>query len=347
MQFTIEGIEVTIENRLAKKLDIMCDRVMKKHPALDSCIENSGFEGEGKTNVSIIEAAYIKWKTGRPINLFMLTSSAAKFMQNSEEGLVILDEPSFETLSSDANSSRVKDLLRLTSTMRVMRHFLIINFAKFWKFPEFLVVDRSLGMVHLDSKGGREPGRFIYIRKKHLERLWNDYKRHGIRTYNKYRSFGGQFSYKMEELFDKLDITVEGKPHSTFQDYQDAKMKAISDIGSKERKKDHNLFKLLALRKKIGMAEPSRFGLTKEKFAMLIGTDSKTIRSWSNIDLKNPKDDDLSPNTLENQPFRASGGGDLLILGGENEKSLQNAEEEVDFGQKKPSFLPEDDVNDL
>lgn len=326
MIFEIKGVKFAIEDKLVHKLDMMIERVMKPHPTLDSCIENSGLEGEGKTNVSIIEAAYIQMKTGRTINMFIRTSTAAKFMQENNQGLVILDEPSFETLSMDFASAQSKDLLRLTSTMRVRRHFLIVNFAKFWKFPEFLVVDRALGMVHLHSKNGKEPGRFIYVKKKNLENLWNDYFKKRQRNFGKYRSFGGGFSYKMEELFPVLDITVEGKPHATFQDYQEAKDKAISAIGNKKLKKDKNFMKLLELRSKISKIKD----MPRERLAFLLGINSGRLREWDKIDLENPEEDseepvkaEIKPESLGKVGFELSSSSSSIIT---MEKGRQNDE---------------------
>jgi hypothetical protein len=279
-----------IEDKLVLMLDYMSERVTKQHPTLDACLQNSGNEGEGKTNASLVEAAYFQMKTGRPISLFFKTSSCLKFAQSTREQIIILDEPSFETLGMDFQTAAYKDFLRLTSTMRVRRHILIVNFAKFWKFPDFLVVDRALCMIHLYSKQGKDPGRFLYIKKKNLEPLWNGYKKGGKRLYGALKSFGGRFPYIMDRLWDKLDIRVEDIEHSRLKDYDNIKDKAIEGIGvKKDKKREKDLRKLLELRYKLGNLK--RINL--ELLAAELGIASARLREWRKIDLDDP-------NSLEN-----------------------------------------------
>jgi len=316
--FQVGTNDIVIEDRLADKLGLMCDRVTKEHPALDACLENSGGEGEGKTNASIIEAAYIKHKIKRPIALFFKTSSCIKYMQSHSNSIVILDEPSFESLSMDAISQIGKDFLRLTSTMRVKRHFFIINFAKFWKFPEFLVVDRALGMVHMHTRHGTALGRFLYIRKKNLERLWNDYKRFGRRNFGKLKSFGGGFGYMMEKIFADLDIQVENTPHATFKDYMLEKDRAIGTIGDKKSKKDNKAIKEMKFLKfKISNMYKNSKTIFKNHatLAQYLGYSTKSIEKWRYYSDEDPsvlEKEDFEPleepitnNSLEDEPLDA------------------------------------------
>lgn len=350
MQIEIEGIPIAYEEKLIKKLDVMCDRVTKKHPSLDACLENSGYEGEGKTNASLVEAAYIKKKTGRNINLFFLTSSCLKFAQSTEEQLIILDEPVFESLSTDHASRLSKDFLRLTSTMRKKRHFFIINFAKFWKFPDFLVVDRALGMVHLYSRNGTDPGRFFYIRKKNLESLWNAYKKSGKRLYGKLKSFGGRFPYIMDDMFDKLDITVEGKPHATLNDYQNLKDKAIAAIGNDELKKSKKEIesdrKLNEMRAKFALIV-KEFDLPQEKVANLMGISSARIREWrqkaqiQGISLGNRGFEARSPTTIINTMADNQEKIDIPKI---DEQTMSNNKHE---GVKLPDYNQSKGVTDI
>jgi hypothetical protein len=336
MMFKVGDYNVSIETRLAQKLDIMCDRVTKQHPALDAFIENSGSEGSGKSNVSIIEAAYIKMRTGRPIHLFFKTSSALKYMQTHANALVILDEPAFETLSSDALTRQSKDFLRLTSTMRKFRHFFLINLTKFWKFPEFLVVDRALGMVHLYEKASGEMGRFLYIRKKNLEKLWNDYKKMGIRNYGKYKSFGGQFSYMMEKIFKTLDITVEDIPHATYEDYNREKDKAIASIGEVKSKKELKSEKeLRELKEKIAKLRgiPQFADMNDTKIAKLFGVTARTIQKWG----EGLEDE---PDELKNGELR----GDVPVLDDFEAPININTLGDKDDNDK---LVPEDDDSEL
>jgi len=280
MNLKVGETEFNVDDSLTKKLDLMCDRVIKPNPKLDAFLANSGYEGEGKTNASIIEAAYVKSKTNRPISLFFKTSTCLSFAQITEQQIIILDEPSFDLLSTDHSTQNAKDFLRLVSTMRKKRHFVILNFAKFWKFPEWLIVDRCLGMVHLYSKQGTDLGKFYYIRKKNLEELWNAYHKNHKRLYGKLKSFRGRLPYTMEDIFKDLDINVEGIPHASFDDYEREKDRAIASIGSKSKKEDKNLIKLRELQYKVTQLAKVN-NLDMERTANVIGVSSRSMRLWA------------------------------------------------------------------
>ena len=282
MNLKVGETEFNVDDSLTKKLDLMCDRVIKPNPKLDAFLANSGYEGEGKTNASIIEAAYVKSKTNRPISLFFKTSTCLSFAQITEQQIIILDEPSFDLLSTDHSTQNAKDFLRLVSTMRKKRHFVILNFAKFWKFPEWLIVDRCLGMVHLYSKQGTDLGKFYYIRKKNLEELWNAYHKNHKRLYGKLKSFRGRLPYTMEDIFKDLDINVEGIPHASFDDYEREKDRAIASIGNKTKKEDKNLIKLRELQYRLTQIVKMK-GLNMEEVAKMAGIDQRNMYRWAKL----------------------------------------------------------------
>ena len=134
----IDGVNFAFEKRLYKKIQLMCERITKH--TKDAFLINEGYEGDGKTNSSLVESvvAYslLKKKFKKTsIHLFFKTSSCIDFAKKEDHKIIILDEPSFESLSSDAVSRLNKDFLRLISTMRKKGHYFILNCTKFWKFP--------------------------------------------------------------------------------------------------------------------------------------------------------------------------------------------------------------------
>lgn len=283
VEVIIGGKTFNPEDRLIKKLDLLCDRVTKEHPKQDSTIGIDSKTGGGKTNASILYAGYVKQKTGRPINLFFTTESALRFAQSTEQQLIILDEPSLDLLARDWASGLSKDFLRLLNTMRRKRHFFIINFANFWLFPEHLVVDRLNGLVHMDPK---QLGRGVWIRQNKLEKLWNDYKKLRQRNFNKYKSFRFWLPYIMEDgIFENLDITIEGKPHCTYEDYEELKDKSIQGINKDKKKNNAELKKLLDLRHRIAHANWSKYGITQEQLGQLLNFSTVRFREWRNIDM--------------------------------------------------------------
>lgn len=258
----------------------MIDRCTNSRARKDAVLAMEGSEGEGKTNASIAVAYYVKSKTKRNINMFFRLHNLIEFAKNTKEQIIIWDEPAIDSLSTDHYKSINKDLQRLYMTCRKKRHFFINNFVKFWKFSEYVVVDRSLGLVHLYSRGGIIPGRFIYVRQKKMEFLYNDYKFKKQRNYKKYSSFGGNFVL-LEDKMKHMGITIEGKENCSLEDYEEIKDKAIASIGSTKKKVSADYRKLQELKKSIGdLKFPI---LTQEQFCNKFNISIKTFHNWRNI----------------------------------------------------------------
>jgi hypothetical protein len=299
MRIKYMGLEFSFEKRLYKKLLAMCNRITKPQPELDACLQNEGNEGEGKTNASLIEAVINHMLISQvhkdvSIHLFFKTSSCIEFAKNSACKIIILDEPALESLSNDQTSIN-KDLFRLITTCRKKRHFLIVNFTKFWKFPDWLVVDRALGMVKMYSKQGKDPGRFIFIRKRHLEKLWNDKIKRNERNYRRYKSFGGRMPFYnangrklMEDIFKAFVIQVEGIVKATLEDYETQKDLAIASIGEeKQSKKERQIQKRLdVLRYRVSQLPKQIPILTQKLLSEQLKVDRSTISEWESLKIK-------------------------------------------------------------
>lgn len=272
-------IEYTLEKKLIPKFDLSIKDIVGDDNQ-NFYSENHGDTGSGKTNASLVQAHYVKMHTGRPIHLFFRLNNLLEFAKNTEHKIIIWDEPAFTSLSTDQRNKLNTNLLRLINTSRVKRHYIIINFTKFWRFPVDIVVDTCKFMLHIQKSKRSKERRFLYIRRKNLEYLWNDYKNKKQRNYVKYMSFGGSVPFIMDKYFDKLDITIEGKPHCVLKDYDDLKQKSINAIGNQNIKKDKNLVKALHLRKGLGTLE----GINKETLAAHFGIASTRLREWAKID---------------------------------------------------------------
>lgn len=253
----------------------MIDRCQKK----DGLLTIEGSEGEGKTNSSAAIAGYIKDKTGRSINMYFRLKPLIEFAKKTTEKIIIWDEPALDSLSTNWWSETNQDLIRLLMTCRKKKHFFIFNFVKFYKFSEYVNVDRALGMIHMYSRGGVQSGRFIYVRKKNLEKLWNDYRSKKQRNYKKYMSFGGQMPL-MDKYFDKLDITIENKPHCTLEDYEKLKDKAIDSIGS-GKKKEADRYKILYDKLRYDVSQIQCPVKSKTELAQKLGIAKNTIFNWT------------------------------------------------------------------
>ena len=276
-----------LENRLVKKLNRVCKGITQKHPKEDALILNEGKEGKGKTNTSIVEATYVKIISKREVHLFFRLDDIIKYAQANKEKIIIWDEPSLDSLKIDHLKKINHDLLRLFMTIRKKRHFFIINYTKFWKFPEYLVVDRADGMIHMHE---HNIGRFFYIRKKNLENLWNDKVKKNKRAYKKYRSFGGRMPDIMEKHFSELGFFVNEIPNATYDDYENEKDKAILSIGGepeKTSKKEEIInYKLQLLRLRVSTLW-KKLPISQIELGQHLGIDTTRLREWAKIDLEN------------------------------------------------------------
>lgn len=274
-----------IEKLLCKKLDRVIKGITQKHPREDALLINEGKEGKGKTNSSIVEAAYVKAKTKKDVHLFFRIEELMKFAASTKEKIIIWDEPSLDSLSTDQLNKLNRDMQRLFMTIRKKRHFFIINFTKFWKFPEYIVVDRANGMLHMREN---RIGRFLYIRKKNLEFLWNQYRTKKRRDYNGQMSFGGTMPDIMEKHFDELGFHVCGIKNATYEDYENEKDKAILSIGQEKKQgKDDKTMKEL-IKERIGIAKvykKIREINSGEEMCRVAGIEPRRVREWTKLEL--------------------------------------------------------------
>ena len=274
----------SIETNLIPKLDLMIARCVQKNPKRDSTLLIEGAEGEGKTTFSIAIAYYVKEKTGRSFgakNVFFDLEKMIKFLKDSEDQIAIWDEPAFQALSGDSRSMIVKDLTRLLMTARKKRHFIIINMTYFNKFNEYIVAQRPLGMIHVYSRNQLVSGRFIYIKKKNLEYLWNEWIKRRRRNYIKFASkrIRGSFPdvlnphYK-HNVLSEFDVEL----------YEKEKDHAISLIGDKKSEKNKYKTALRIMKKVIGSLRPPI--MTKKELAERLGIPPRTFERWKNYEVE-------------------------------------------------------------
>lgn len=275
----VTRFQYPLELRLVKMLDKLIARCIQKNPKHDSVLLNEGAEGEGKTTISVAEAFYISEKTGRVFNetnIFFDLRKMIEFIQNTDNQIAIWDEPALEALTGDTSKRIIKDLTRLLMMCRKKRHFVIINMTYFNKFTDYIVWQRPLGMVHVYSRDETSPGRFVYLKKKGLEQLWQEWKHKHRRSYNKYydRRIRGSFP-------DVLNIDYAHNVLSGFNydAYNQAKDEAIQSIG-KEKEKEN--IKLLTLQWKVGKYWQN-LKLNRGLFAKQIKINERTLYRWLKI----------------------------------------------------------------
>ncbi len=284
--------QIPFDNLLIQKVNLMAKRCTQKKPALDSLLIIEGGEGSGKTTFSVGVGYYISTITGRAFsdkNVFADSSLAMKFAQYTESQVIIFDEPALDALSAEWWKSTQRDLIKILMLSRKKRHFFIFNVTKFYKFAEYIIVDRSIGMVHLYQRKTGAPA-FSYIPKDSLERLYNDYRRMKVRNYRKYTIFIGSFSDVLDKdneynLLDIFDV----------ESYEKNKDLAIQSIGKKVSKtiskdrlnSDKIKYKLTQLKFPIS---------SKSEFQRLMKINSVIWKNWldktdENIEKSSEKED--------------------------------------------------------
>lgn len=273
-----------IELKLSKKLNRAVKGVTQKHPKEDCVLINEGKEGKGKTNTSIVEGAYLKGKTGRDVHIFFRLEAMVEFAKKTQGKIIIWDEPSLDSLSTDHLNKMNRDLTRLFMTVRKKRHIFLLNYTRFWKFPEYLIVDRADGLIHMREN---KIGRFQYIRKKNLEKLWNEKKKSNKRSYKKFMAFGGSIPDIMEKCFEELGFYVNDIANATLEDYEREKDISINSIGQEKPRTKTDLkweHKLLSLRKKIAVIDKIS-NLSQADLANHLGVNTGRLREWRKIEI--------------------------------------------------------------
>jgi len=262
-----------MENRLVDKLDMMIARMSDKRRR-DNILIVEGGEGEGKTNMSVQVAYYVANKTGRPFgneNIFFDVGKMVEFAKSNEKQIMIWDEPALDGLSVDWWKETQKNLIKLVMMARKKQHFYIFNFTKFYKFPEYIVVDRCIGMIHCFSKDEIEAGHFTYFKKKQIEYLYQSWRGKKKRDYRKYYNFRGKFGWFLPKIIDE--------PR-----YEKEKDKAIMSIGDSSKGLSGRDAKLLLLKYKVATC----FKLPVTEISRNIGVSEREISRWRNIPKQYP-----------------------------------------------------------
>lgn len=271
----VTDLKFSLDKKLKEKLDLMVLRCTIPNPKKDVLLLVEGGEGEGKTNLSLQFAYYVKHKTGRSFsnsNIFFKADKLLEFAQNTEGQIIVYDEPSLDMLSAEWWKEEQINLVKLLMMARKKRHFIIFNITKFYKFNEYIVVDRAIGLVHVYSRHEIEAGRFVYIKKKAIEYLYNSYRSSKKRDYKRYASFRGTFPDFVEGIID-------------IEKYERDKDKAILSIGVKKDSKSNQ--ELNELKNKVGNLKcPIE---NREKLAELLNLSTKTLQRWAKIDPPKPR----------------------------------------------------------
>lgn len=194
-----------MEEKLKEKLDMMIARTTGDSMR-DNVLLIDGDEGDGKSTMAAGVAYYVHYQTKRTLtldNLFFNLDELMTFAINTKEQIIIWDEGALGGLAGDWWSKNQKKFLRLLMVARKRRHFFIICIPKFFKLNEYLVLDRSIGLIHVYAKNQIHQGRFVYFNKITKEKLYYDWRRSRYRNYRKHYNFHGGFPNVFAKIFDE------------------------------------------------------------------------------------------------------------------------------------------------
>jgi len=192
-----------IDDNLIAKLDLMVGRLDKK---LDNLVLIDGDEGHGKSNMECGIAKYISWKTGRPFNVsnvFFDLNEMMDFAIKTKEQIICWDEGALGGLASEWWRKNQIEFVKLLMIARKKRHFFIICIPKFFKLNEYLVVDRSIALIHVYARNETDLGRFVYYNKKAKENLFYNWRKTKMRNYKKNLTFRGSFLEYLPKVIDE------------------------------------------------------------------------------------------------------------------------------------------------
>lgn len=214
-----------IEEQLLKKLDLMVKRLKRTD---DVVLIIDGDEGQGKTELAFGICYYISYKTKRKYdnrNIFFGLDDMIKFALSTKKQIIHFDEGALGLLRTQWQKENQQKFMQLVMVARKKRHFIIICIPKFHRLPPYVIEDRSIGLVHVYSYKNIHKGRYCYFTKEAKAKLWEDYEKRKIKSYQKHYSFRGKFVEASKKIFGKGDI----------EEYDRKKDDAILSIGEKKQ----------------------------------------------------------------------------------------------------------------
>lgn len=262
--------EYYMDAYMVNMLDLMCDRMDRN---LDNWIVCDGDEGTGKSNLTAGVCYYIAWKTGRKFdidNVFFDVDKFIDFAKSTKNQVILWDEAALGGLSEQWQSKIQQRLIQLAMVCRKKNHFVVLNIPKFFKLREYLILDRSIALLHSYSADQKTNGTFTYYNKESKEKLYNDWKKTRRRNYKMHFNFRGRFIKALPLVLDE-------------EEYERKKDEAILSIG-KDKEEFNSKYKIKLERyMRIISGLPDAFGITQQDLAKYLGIGSRTLREWKTI----------------------------------------------------------------
>lgn len=266
------GNEISIDTYLAKKLDLMCNKVTKHH--FDNLLIIDGDEGFGKTNLASAVCGYVSVKTKRELsnsNVFFLIDDMINFAVKTKKQIIWWDEAALGGLASEGYTQIQTKLLKLLYIARKKNHFYVFVIPKFYKLRE-AIIDRSIALLHVYSRDGITRGRFSYYKTASMDRLFEYWYKKKEKGYSLFFNHCGSFSKVLPKVINS-------------RKYERQKDLAILSIGSDKFNKENkelNKIKQEYMKLKRNIAKAVIPNTSKQKMANMLGISSRTLQRWGN-----------------------------------------------------------------
>lgn len=122
-----------------------------------------------------------------------------------------------------------------------------------------------------------------------MEELYVEKKKNKRNLTGRLKEFGGRMPEVIKKYIQQMDITIEGKPHCSYEDYKKIKSEATAGIGAQVKlsKRDMNALqktnelraKLVVFIKKLN----EQYNIPKINLYAMVGIDGARVREWEKM----------------------------------------------------------------
>lgn len=316
-----------MDKRLKYYCDLIINERLSKESEDDALMICEGDEGTGKSSMAAHIGYYIAYKTKRGFSaktFHLDTDEMMKYAANTYRQVICWDEPAVSGMSDEWWNEEQRKLKKMLVMIRQHQHFYIFNFARFHKFGEFFVQDRSIGMIKTFKRNKIEHGHFLYFNSNAKEALWMDWKIRKLKNYKGNASFVGRFFTPIESF-----LTTE-----EYQDYKKRKDQAIINLVENVKKPNVYKEKLIILRHNLSKLKGKliRNMKSREELLAFLGISEAMMENWVKYPLRYPKTFGLS---YENAEYAK-----------ENEQNALNSSVSIGNTPKEDEIIDDKGISD-
>jgi hypothetical protein len=232
---SLDDYPYRVDAKLKFKIEVLAKQLEKN----DVWIIIDGDEGSGKTNTAAYILHLFSWITGRKFEqerFYFDSDDMFQWVKENPSGLINWDEAALGGLSAEWWSNAQRNLLKFAMTGRKKHHVFVLCIPKFYKLNEYLRIDRSHALIHMDTGKRKDRyGNAMWLTRKGkgiLNRIWKTKK---YLAYNESMKKGVGFYFNVPYVIP--DIMDEEK-------YEKMKDDAISNIGEKKNIKKQSAIEI-------------------------------------------------------------------------------------------------------